>query len=393
MMVDASCAQAISVSPVLRFSALGGEFFTTSAESTGGNYDATIAPVIGLSDTFYLIPIYLGSYKQVPSVYDFLGESTIIDRQLDHQAVLRTLWAVNSVWRIKPRFGFKREYVKQNTDDSLQTGLFNYTRYTGGIAVEAVLPLGSIELAYDYGRTGYPNYQATIDDPLLIGTGLTTGVGTNILDIYTHESSINYDYTTKDKRWRWVANIDWLRENFIDQKIITQDTETNTETFFNKQRTDDIFTLTLQQIWKYSERWSFGLGEVFQDYVSNQNAFDASQIDAPSFTYRYYNYFDTQFNPTLTITLGRFDTSVVGNLGYRRYNHRQTQDVNGNYTGSLIHSFNRGLTATTRYRIAKGLYMVLSRSLVTYTSNTQFEQDYPYNYSVFNVYGGITWEY
>src|SRR5438132_8356495 len=226
--------QAVTVSPVLRLSALGGEFFTTSAESTGGNYEATVAPVIGLTDAFYLIPIYLGSYKQVPSIYDFLGESTIIDKQLDHQGILRTLWAINSVWRIKPRFGFKREYVKQNTDDNLQNGLFNYTRYTGGIAVEAVTSWGSIELGYDYGRTGYPNYQATIDDPLLVGSGLTTGAGTNILDIYSHDSSINYDYATKDKRWRWTANLDWLRENFSDHKIISQNPTINEESFVNE---------------------------------------------------------------------------------------------------------------------------------------------------------------
>src|SRR5258708_4063709 len=175
-----SSTQAITVSPVLRFSALGREFFPASAESTGGNYDATIAPVFGLTPTFYLIPIYLASFKQVPSIYDFLGESTLIERQLDHQALLRPLWAINSVWRIKPRLGFKREYVKQTTDDSLQTGLFNYTRFTGGLSAEAVLPIGSFELGYEYGRSKYPNYQATIDDPLLIGSGLTRGAGADI---------------------------------------------------------------------------------------------------------------------------------------------------------------------------------------------------------------------
>jgi hypothetical protein len=393
LLTMASGAGAITVSPVMRFSALGGEFFTTSARSTGANYDATVAPVLGLTPTFYLIPIYLASYKQVPSIYDFLGESTLIEKQLDHQASLRTLWLVNPTLRIKPRMTFKREYVKQNTDDSLQTGLFNFTSFTGGLAMETVLPIGSIEVGYDYGRTGYPNYQATIDDPLLVGTGLTSGTGTDILDIYTHESSINYDYATKDKRWHWTANIDWLRQNFIDQKIINQDETTQTETFETKRRTDDIFTLALQQTYKYSPRWTFGMAEVFQYYLSNQNAFDASQTVAPSFTYRYYNYFDAQLNPTFTLSVGRFDTSVTGVLGVRRYSHRQTQDSNGNFTGSLIHSFDRGATAVTRFRVAKGLYLVLSRSLITYTANTQFEQDFPYNYSVFNVFGGITWEY
>src|SRR5258708_272634 len=339
-------AQAISVSPVLRLSALGGEFFTTSARSTGGNYDATIAPVIGLTDTFYVIPIYLGSYKQVPSVYDFLGESTLIERQLDHQAVLRTLWGINSVWRIKRWLGFKREYVKQTTDDSLQTGLFNYTRFTGGLSAEAVLPIGSFELGYEYGRSKYPNYQATIDDPLLIGSGLSSGAGTDILNYNSHDSSINYDYTTKDKRWRWTANLDWLREDFIDQKVISQDTNFN-EVFLNKHRTDDIFTLSLQQTLKYSARFTFGLGEVLQYYISNQNGYDASQIDVPSFTYRYYNYLDTQINPSVTITLGRFDTSVVGEFGFRRYSHRQTQNGSGDFTGSLIQSFNPAAVPTT----------------------------------------------
>jgi hypothetical protein len=135
------------------------------------------------------------------------------------------------------------------------------------------------------------------------------------------------------------------------------------------------------------------LNEVLQYYLSNQNAFDATQANAAPFTYRFYNYADAQLLPSITLTVGRFDTTVTGNFGFRRYSHRQTQDGAGNFTGSLIHTFNRGGTAVTRFRMAKGLYLVLSRSLVTYISNTQFELDYPYNYSVFNVYGGMTWEY
>src|SRR5258706_15130552 len=98
-----SGAEALSVSPIVRVSALGGEFFTTSAQATGGNYDAVLAPVIGVTPSLYLIPIYYGSYKQVSSIYDFLGESTLIEKQLDHQAALRTIWMINSTWRIKPR--------------------------------------------------------------------------------------------------------------------------------------------------------------------------------------------------------------------------------------------------------------------------------------------------
>lgn len=390
-LVLSTWSEAVSVSPILRFTALGGEFFTTSARSTGANYDGVIAPVIGLTDRFYLIPIYTGSYKQVPSVYDFLGESTLIEKQLDHQVTLRSLWALDSIWRLKPRVGFKREYVKQSTDDTLQGGLFNYNRIYGGGAVEAVLPIGSFEVGYEYGLQGYPNYQASIDDPLLTGTGLTTGAGTDILDIHTHESTLNYEKYSPDKRWRWVANFSWLRENFLDQKVISQ-TDSNIA-FIDKKRIDDIFTLALSQTLKKSARWTFGLGQAFTYYVSNQNAFDASQLAAAPFTYRYYNYLDMQLNPTVTITIGRFDTSVTGILGYRKYLYRHTQDINGEFRDNQIHTVNRGGTAVTRFRIAKGLYAVLSRTLSTYKSNTDYQFDYPYNYSVFNVFGGMTWEY
>ncbi len=71
------------------------------------------------------------------------------------------------------------------------------------------------------------------------------------------------------------------------------------------------------------DKWSFSLGETFQYYLSNQNTFDATQLDTPSFTYRYYNYLDTQLAPSVTLTIGRFETGVIGSFGFRLYSHRR----------------------------------------------------------------------
>jgi hypothetical protein len=398
----ATPAQAITFTPIARASALGGQYFTGSTHSTGANIDWNFVPVIGLTPKLFLIPIYIGSYKETQSVYNFLGENTLIQRQLSQTGFLRMAWAVESNWRIKPRVGYKKEWIKQSTDGSLSGGLFNYNRFNTGVSAERVIGNGAVEFGYEYGITRYPNYQALDADPRLTTTGITGSAGTNVLDFDTHEFSASYQLGSADKRWVLNHSLTWLRQNFVDQKVITT-TEGGFEDFVDKLRTDDIFNLAFQQNFRPTANWGFGMGETFQYYISNQNAFDATQLFVNPFTYRYYNFFDVQTTPSVTryFKEGRWETTLSGNFGFKKYSYRRTQDGFGTYENKLIYSYNRGASVTVRYRFfkdfeskwLKGLSAILTGSVLTYKSNTRYEVNYPYNYSVYNYLGGLSWEF
>jgi len=387
---------AFHVTPLARVTALGGQYFTGETDSSGVNTEAYLVPVVTFSPRLHLIPIYMGSYRRVQSVYNFLGENTLIDKNMEHTGVLRLSWQASAAWRIKPRSGYKRAWVKQSSDDSLSGGLFNNGRMFGGASVERLLANGSFEIGYDYSMTRYPNYQAVDADPRLTTTGITSSAGTDVLDYNSHETSLQWNHAAADKRWDVSGNFTWLRQHFIDQKVISQGSD-GFQSFVDKKRHDDIFNLALNQNWRPNAHWSFGLGETVQHYVSNQNAFDATQLYVNPFTYRYYDFTDTQLLPQITRKWleGTWETTLSGQFGYRRYSHRRAQDGSGTYLDKRIWSANRGGSVSIRYKIpkVKGLFALMTASVVTYWSNTRYETNYPYNYTTYNYLGGLSWEY
>ncbi len=290
--------------------------------------------------------------------------------------------------------GYKREWIQQSSDGSLAGGLFNYHRTFYGLSAERVLSNGLFEFGYEFGQTRYPNYQSLDADPRLTSTGITSGAGVDVLNFNTHELSLIHQWATADKEWSLNHRLTWLRENFQDQNVITADSG-GFEAFTSQKRHDDILNLSLQQTWRPSTRWTFGLGENVQDYLSNQNAFDATQLFVNPYTYRYYNFFEVSGTPSITrfYKEGRWETTLAGNFGFRKYAHRRTQDGTGTYQDQLIYSAFRGATITLRYHFTKGLSAVLTGSVLTYWSNTRYEANYPYNYTTASYLGGLSWEY
>jgi hypothetical protein len=313
---------------------------------------------------------------------------------MDHTGVLRLSYAPSDAWRLKPRIGFKKEWVQQSTDGSLYGGLFNFARFFTGLSAERLLGGGSLELGYEFSQTRYPHYQALDADPRLTTTGITANAGTDVLDFNSHELSLTYQRISPNKRWGFNGQLIWLRQHFIDQKVITQDAGGFEDFDQGNRRDDDVFNLSLQQTIKPDSRWTFGLGETAQYYISDQNAFDATQLYVTPFTYRYYNFVDLKLSPSITRSFraGRWDTTLAGDFGYRRYSHRRRQNASGTYEDGLIATWNRGCTLTLRYRILKGLHAVMTGSILTYQSNTRYEQNYPYNYTVSSYLGGLSWD-
>jgi len=382
-----SPAHSLTVKPIVRLTALGGQYFTETTHSSGANVDWAVVPVVEVNSRLRIIPVVIGFYRETQSVYNFLGENTLILRQLDQNAILRLAWDITPHWRLKPRAGYRSSWVEQGTNEKLGTGLFNNTRTIAGASLERILPNGRFEFGYEYQPTKYPNYQALISDPRLTSTGITNQAGTHVLDYHGHDVALAYELGDVDQRWNLSLNFDWIRQGFTDQKTVL-----DLGQFEDENRADDIYVLGMQSQWSLSEHWrtQFNLTTMYN--TSNQNAFDANQL---KFIPRYYNFIDNQLTPSITWSLNdrKWETTLGLIYGYRRYSHRLTQDGSGFYEDKLIYSQNRGASIVVRYRIWKNLFGMLTGNVLTYWSNTRYEVNYPYNYTTYNYLGGLSFEY
>ncbi len=181
---------ALTLSPYGHLTALGGQYFTGQTHSTGVNADGSFVPTLKFNSHLTLFPIFFGSYHETQSVYQFLGENTLIQRQLDLQGVLRLDWAFRRSWHFIPRAGYKQEWTKQTRDDSLWNGLFKHNRVFGGASVRREFARGgALEGGVEYGLTVYPNYQSLSADPRLTSTGITSNSGRNVLNYRSIETS------------------------------------------------------------------------------------------------------------------------------------------------------------------------------------------------------------
>src|SRR5258708_2847898 len=384
--------QAAQLVPYFNVTALGGQYFTGDTHSTGINADYNLVPAVQVNPNFLVIPIYFGSYHQTQIVYNFLGQNTLVTKQLDSQETLRLDWTFAPSWHLKPRAGYKQEWSKESTDENLWNSLLKYNRVFGGASVERQLGRGSIEFGFEYGITKYPNYQSLNANPLLTTTGITAVLGTDVLNYRSVETSVIYKRPLFH-RWFLDTTFSWIGEEFPDQKVLIQASD-GAESVVDSLRKDNILNWSANETFHQNDHWSYAMNETLQFYLSNQNSFDATQNQASPFTFHYYNFVDLQWTPSVTWTSGRYSITPSVNLGYRQYTNRRTQDGNGDYlNGTTVHSFNRGVSLTCKYRLMKQLSLVLTANALTYTSNTHYEVNYPYNYSVYTYLGGLNWKF
>ena len=376
----------MSVAPYANLTALGGPYFGSGSRSNGASIDGALLPAVTVNPHLAFFPIVFGSYQEVQSVYQFFGENVLIQRRLDLQGGLRGEWQFAENWFLKPRFGYKEEWAQQSQGESLWNGLFKYNRAFAGTSLQRKWGKQSLEVGFDYSATTFPNYHSLTSGP--------DAPGQNVLDFHSTEVSLIYDLSSQDQRFHWNSNLTWVEERFSDQKVVTVG-DAGTGVFSDRNRTDDIVNLALKQTFQVSPRWVFSSVETLMDYISNQNSFDSTQLSASPFTPRYYDFGDVQLNPSLTLLLDqqKWTFTVGGSLGYRQYWDRLAQDGDGQFLSGRAYSMNRGATFTTTYRFWKRWKLVFTGSALTYFSNTRFEQNYPYNYSVYTYLAGLNYEF
>jgi len=385
----------ITLTPVANVSLTGGQYYLKDEGSTGGNLDLFCSPVLNFSKTSALLPIVILNYRGTKDVTDLVGGGTLVQQTIDAGLSLKYVQKFSSGLKIKPRIGYYVEYLKETNDEEWGKGLFDYNKIIAGFEVEKQLNSGlNLRAGLDYYTIRYPNYisllysekfETSIDT--VTYSELSANAGKNVLDYNT--SALFVEVTKKmSEICSTQAKLDFLLKNFTDAKTVDE-----TGTFTSNLRQDIIYFLTLGANFTF-ERTIVGLTNLFEFYDSNQNSFDTANA---VYIENYYDFWENSLNPSLTFLLGEVDKitklTLYYNIGYRQYISRLAQKDDSSYLDEKTYQKIITLGISLKIPVVSSLSCVVQTNYRDSSSNMRYEKNYKYNYTVFNYFVGVNWQY
>jgi hypothetical protein len=284
--------------------------------------------------------------------------------------------------------GYKREFIKDTTDEPWGKGLFDYGRW--GLGVEAERRgdrWRSLRWALDFSETAFPNFDPlTIDD---FGAEIAAGDAT--LDFRSHDATWEGEYGFSDK-----ASVSMLvfgaARPFRQQAVVQE-----TGLFTGGKRMDYYVFASLaprvmlrerQFIWSWEPSVQLNLSGA--SLFSNQNNYAA---DVNVYNPNYYDYREYTWGRTSTSAwrAGRRRVSAwVGRGGDTL--DRPVQAVDGTFTETAIWSETLRTRLSVGYPLGRGFSVSLQGAYEDAKSNMRYESTYRYNYSSSNYFLGLNYE-
>ena len=386
--------------PVADVTLLGGQYFLKNESSSfGGNFDLFYTPVINFTSEKALLPIVSLTYRGTKDVRELVGGGTLTQEYLDTSLSLKYVHKINDTLKIKPRIGYKTEYLKETKDETWQRGLFDYDKTIGGVEFEKNLTGGvnNLRIGYDYYTMKYPNYSSLISQgefqtavDTTTYSEISTNAGVNVLDYNTGELFADFIHSFNETvQGRIAYDIAW--KSFPDQHIVNE-----TGQFTTGLRNDTVHLLTLSYQKQTNKKTLLSITDYVQNYISNQNSYDANQT---KYIPKFYNFFQNSITPSLTLSIGKKHPykrlNIYLDLTIRGYGDRLAQDEAGNYLSEKVSQTTTSLG--TGYTIPieryKGLSAYFNINYRTSSSNMKYEKYYKYNYYVSNYFLGLNWKY
>ncbi|GEM_PF-1529374 len=365
-------------------------------DTMGGSVSGSVAPVYKINKQNYIIPFYSGQYnKSRQAITQEEGAQLYTETQL-HNTSLEYKHIVNDKLILKPNVFATWSFNKETADEKWHSGLYDYHDLGGSFNAtyqlkKQGLKQSSVSLSSQYYRREYPHFQS------LISLASITAAETDEKDYDGIRNTLGYSYLNPDGL-SLEADYSLLLKIFIDKKVIGSDGVLKSDKRFDNEHTFDLN-------FKYSPpgALSYILDNQYVLNISDQNFYDSLSTLSLSddvFTKNYFNYQSYQATPRLVYTkdLGRGkDMALVVDGGYsfliRLYGDRKKQDGAGNYTNKDQLDFQHQVFGRVSYPLVKGLDLVFKGDYSIYKSNQLFDRYYKYNYDIYNVSVGISYEY
>ena len=395
-------SRAAEVVPMYNFSLIGGQYFFAGSEThLNANAAMNVAPAVKLDNGWSVLPLYNGYYRGTKSVTDAVGAGTLFQQEMSHRISVSGLHSIpGTEWRVKPSVSYKYDFLKETRDEAWGKGLFDYQKAGVGFEGERVYrdPF-SVRFAYDFYYINFPHFVSLESKSGVDPSGNPLGretAGSHVLDTINNQFTVTATrpYPYDDPKVSLQGSYSLLWQKFADEPLVDQAGQylsagrqdfnqcLNFSLVYPRSLADDLYRLTS----------SAQMGFVYNG--SNQNTYDAGQLQYVSDAYSYYSVF---VGPAFNLSWGDKKMPQTVGLSFlyslTQYTGRLTQDPNGLY-GDSHQEHNRYLLTTGySYPIAEHFRLSANANFLWTTSNMSYEKTYQYTYNAASYLLGFVYDY
>ncbi|MBI4061241.1 MAG: hypothetical protein HY403_07405 [Elusimicrobia bacterium] len=377
---------------------LGQYFFENSAGSLSGFGDADLQLTRSISPETGFFFTGRSVYTGFKQVNELAGGGTLFQQSIDNSLGAKLIRRYEGGYSLKPRVGVRSQLFRETRDEVWGKGLYDFTRYEGGVVWERKTRLGlsipwTYQFSYDLYYTRYTRFKTLSSQ---FGSELAApDPGSRVLDAITHQLGYRSEFDFPGfATGQLVYSLSLV--SFLDQKVVSAQGQ-----YLNAQRSDAAQTLSLGLSKRFLDlealgrvRPVAGAGLTFSNQISNQNHFDTDPSRL-KFVRGYYNYWEVRGGPNIGATF--LKTMIHARVGYeyaaRFYSGRLAQLADGSYTNDKLTQSSQSVFIEAGYPFWRGLELKARGTWSSTSSNTKFEQTYKYNYYDYNYFTGIEWKF
>jgi len=377
---------------------LGQYFFNDSAGSVNGyaGADAQLLRSLSSDAGFYLDGRFV--YTGFKQVNELAGGGTLFQQSMDTSLGAKYVKRWDEGWSLKPRVGVKSGLFRETKDEKWGKGLYDFTRYEGGLTLERKTRLGLstpwiYQFSWDVYYNRYTRFKTLASQ---FGQELAApNPGSRTLDTVTNQFSYDNEFDLPGfVRLDIFAALSII--GYQDQKIINSDGN-----YLSSKRSDSYQAFNIGLTRRYNDLALLGgvrpvmsvrLG--LANNFSNQSHLDTDPAHL-KFSRYYYDYWEERLSPGAQFTF--IESGLVTRLGYefaiRRYAGRLAQKPDGAYGRDKLAQYSGSLTTEAVYPLFHNLDVKLQGTWATSRSNNHYEQVYRYNYYSSMYFAGLEWRF
>ncbi len=302
------------------------------------------------------------------------------ERYLNHVFVGRHHWHMRDM-TLKTQFSVMMERRRAGTNESWESGLYNFNRYGGSTTMEREL-LGidsAVTVGYHY--VTFPNYSDLLAE-IRAGADASGTEGTQ------NNHSIRLAYSADISGARFGISLNPLF--YTRQKVAVDKVQKDGSFYSDTLQRDMVINAYGRGAVMLTNRIVSEPGAEITFRSSNQNYqhFEFLSSTAPmSFHENFFNYIEPSLTMPVSTYIGRDWTFFLSpRLSWRLYSSREPRDKDGKFIKGERQ--NRTLfvnTAGFRKQTGESSATSLFFTYQTQSSNMEFERYLPYNYSGFSM--------
>ena len=346
------------------------------------------SPIIKLSDTLTLIPLYNGEFQRMRQYVSqeeggrFYQTSQIHNISLCLRKEFKPGW----FFKITP-FG-TWNYLKETKDEKWGKGLYDYRDAGCRFGLRHNFGEDStFNVSTEYFHRKYPNFKSLI----YLATQQNVDKNEKDFDAVKFSFSVSKEEPVKMEILFYI-----MLKYFTDKHLVREDGTLDV----NNKRRDEVYNLDFNFTFPLRDNISFCLNNTFFFNHSNLGFYDSKNtltLSDDYFNSKYYTYWYYFIFPHLIYYLPLSEKKYVEfKLGYsllfRKYLYRKAQTEDGIYGTKRQRDLEHTIHFSLKWPLTRKINWILKFNYTLCRSNQRYEAYYRYRYDIYQIRAGFSFQ-